>query len=217
MMIKINTLVFGFTPDSCIELPIGYSHFGVVIDGEIRLSYQSRNHHLVGGDFFSVIGPATVYSSGFGMISSARSYIGFNFFGGPLEDHDRLRYIDGCTDTLLIPPVKKGDPCLNHLHFPQGIRQTPHTHPSVRTGIVYKGSGECLLPEEGRNIALLRGYAFILKTETVHSFNTGSEKMDIIVFHPDSDIGMTDENHPMINRTIVDGVSAKFKHEIKTL
>ena len=150
------------------------------------------------------------------MVSSAIDYKGVNIFGGPLENKGRLRYIDGCTDTLIVPPVKRGDPCLNHLHFPPGICQTPHTHPSVRTGIVYRGSGECLVPEEEKVMPLICGYAFVIKTETVHSFNTTHESMDIIAFHPDSDVGMMDDDHPMINRTIVSGVSAKFKHEIWT-
>lgn len=203
---NFKTLIFGFTPSSRIELPEDYTHFGVVLNGEIKLSYESRVRHLVAGDFFSVIGPAVIDSSGLGMVNSARGYRGMNVFGGPLEERGRLRYIDGCTDTLLISPVRKGDPCLNHLHFPKGITQTPHTHPSVRTGIVFKGSGKCLIPEEDKTIPLVEGYAFVIKTES----------MDVIAFHPDSDVGMTDEDHPMINRTIVDGMSAKFKPEIRT-
>jgi len=123
-------------------------------------------------------------------------------------------FIDGCTDTLLVAPVRKGDPCLNHLHFPKSITQTQHTHPSVRTGIVYRGEGECVV-KEGK-VPLVTGYAFIVKTNTAHSFNTLSESMDVIAFHPDSDTGMTDDDHPMINRTIVDGVSAKYIDEIRT-
>jgi len=40
--------------------------------------------------------------------------------------------------------------------------------------------------------------------------------MDVIAFHPDSDFGATDIDHPMINRTIVDGVSANQIEEIRT-
>ena len=62
----------------------------------------------------------------------------------------------------------------------------------------------------------MASYAFVIKTNTIHSFNTLSQSMDIIAFHPDSDIGMTDDDHPMINRTIVDGVSAKNIEKIRT-
>ena len=30
--------------------------------------------------------------------------------------------------------------------------------------------------------------------------------MCVIAYHPDSDFGPTDDDHPMVNRTIVDGV-----------
>jgi hypothetical protein len=55
-----------------------------------------------------------------------------------------------------------------------------------------------------------------MKTDTLHSFNTEADSMDVITFHPDSDVGMTDDDHPMVNRTIVDGVSARFIDQIRT-
>jgi hypothetical protein len=55
---------------------------------------------------------------------------------GPCElisiDQPRLTLLKMPKDTLLLPPPKLADPCLNLLHFPPGIRQTAHTHPSVR-------------------------------------------------------------------------------------
>lgn len=149
--------------------------------------------------------------------------------GGPIERKGRLRYIDGCTDSLLIPPVIKGGPCLNHLHFPAGIVQTPHTHPSHRIGMVVRGEGVCVTPFG--NLDLKPGTLFIIKEDDgamsegedgdkhragTHSFNTYGSPMDVIAFHPDSDFGPEHENHPMINRTMVDGVSASDIDEIKT-
>ena len=89
------------------------------------------------------------------------SYRAYTHIGGPVEATGRLKYIDGCTDSLLIPPVKKGDPCLNHLHFPKNIRQTPHTHPSHRIGIVINGEGECVTPFG--NLPLVEGCIFVIK------------------------------------------------------
>lgn len=213
---NFNTLIFGFVPDSRVDLPVGYTHFGVVVTGEILLVCGERMRSLTAGDFFSAVGPATIQGNGLGMVNSARGYYGVNLFGGPLEKTGRLRYIDGCTDSLLVPPVRKGDPCLNHLHFPSGITQTPHTHPSVRSGLVYRGCGVCIVPEEHQSINLVEGCAFIIHPDSVHSFNTDVSSMDIIAFHPDSDTGMTDDDHPMINRTIVDGVSARSIDKIRT-
>jgi hypothetical protein len=150
--------------------------------------------------------------------------------GGKVEEKGRLKYIDGCTDSLLIAPVKLGDPCLNHLHFPVKIDQTQHTHPSHRIGIVAKGYGECITPFG--NLELTKGMIFVIKEwdgKTYakgldgkdypigqHAFKTTDSTMDVIAFHPDSDFGATDEEHPMINRTIVDGKSAKYIEEIRT-
>jgi len=213
---KFRTLLFGFVPGRKVELPAGHTHLGAVLDGDILLMCQGTERRLHGGDFFSVAGAATIMASGRGMVSSASQYVGMNVFGGPIEKTGRLRYIDGCSDTLLVPPVRKGDPCLNHLHFPAGIRQTPHTHPSVRTGLVFKGQGECIVPDADP-IPLRAGCVFIVPTDALHSFNTHAETMAVIAFHPDSDTGMTDDDHPMVNRTIVDGVSANQIASIRTV
>lgn len=150
--------------------------------------------------------------------------------GGPIEAEGRLKYIDGCTDSLLLAPWKYGEPCLNHLHFPAGIDQTMHTHPSVRIGLVVRGMGECITPFG--NIPLYPGQLFFIYPENgnvlpgldgkehlegSHCFRTpeGSE-MDVVAFHPDSDFGPKDEDHPMVNKTIVAGVSAAHIPEIRT-
>jgi quercetin dioxygenase-like cupin family protein len=210
-----KTLIFGFTRGSEVNLPGGCTHFGAVYDGRMWIRYQDVERQLNAGDYFCVSGPATILSLGCGMASSAPSYDGLNVFGGPIEPRGRLRYIDGCSDTLLVPPVRKGDPCLNHLHFPAGIRQTPHTHPSVRTGFVYRGLGECIVPGYDP-IPLRPGCIFVIPTNSVHSFNTASTTMDVIAFHPDSDTGATDDDHPMINRTLIDGVSASPVRRVQT-
>lgn len=213
---KFRTLLFGFIPGHKVELPARHTHLGVVLDGEILLMCHGLERRLHAGDFLSVAGAATIVASGRGMVSSAAQYVGMNVFGGPIEKTGRLRYIDGCSDTLLVPPVRKGDPCLNHLHFPKGIRQTPHTHPSVRTGLVLKGQGDCIVPESDP-IPLRPGCVFVVPTDALHSFNTYDQTMDVIAFHPDSDTGMTDDDHPMVNRTIVDGVSANQIQSIRTV
>lgn len=213
-----KTKIFGFTPDNTLDLPAKHTHFGVVVSGEIELTYPERRRFLQAGDFFSVNGASTVTSiTGKGMVTSAYGYHGLNIFGGEIEKKGRLRYIDGCTDTLLVPPVRKGEPCFNHLHFPKKIIQTPHTHPSIRTGVVYRGEGECVTPGVDAPVRLNTGSAFLIKTNTVHSFNTAFSEMDIIAFHPDSDTGVTDDDHPMVNRTMIDGVSANSIHNIRTL
>lgn len=151
---------------------------------------------------------------GSGIVIEQPGFRAFPLFGGPIEPAGRLRYIDGCTDSMLVPPIRMGDPCLNHLHFPHGISQTMHTHPSDRLGLVARGRGRCVTPKG--ETPLVPGYAFVIPTDAEHCFFTDTETMDVIAFHPDSDWGPTDQVHPMVNRTIVDGISASLLPEIQT-
>jgi quercetin dioxygenase-like cupin family protein len=113
--------------------------------------------------------------------------------------------------------VKLGDPCFNLLHFPEGIDQTEHTHPSDRIGMVIRGLGECVVDGGETIIPLEAGMIFCIHTDGLHKFRTlrGSE-MTVLAYHPDSDFGPTDTFHPMLNRTIVNGVSASKLPEIQT-
>jgi hypothetical protein len=219
------------------------SYFGYIYEGNAVLDSQKRPFQgLTNGMYFAISEEFKLHQyelKGSVIIIEVlndrglypnTSFKSMYSVGGPIEDKGRLKYIDGCTDSLLIPPVKKGNPCLNHLHFPSGIDQTQHTHPSHRIGIVAKGHGECITPFG--NMPLVEGTIFIIKAwdgvtySTAengmeypigqHAFKTTDSSMDVIAFHPDSDFGATDEVHPMINRTIVDGVSASLIDSIRT-
>lgn len=117
------------------------------------------------------------------------------------EGEGMLKYIDGCTDSLLISPVKRGMPCLNHLHFPPNTRQTFHTHPSYRAGIVAYGHG--VAETEKGEILLSPGLSWFIPANEKHRFKTDGSDLGVVAYHPDSDFGPVDENHPMINRTII--------------
>lgn len=195
-------------------LPAGSNHFGFVYEGSPAIRWKDISMNLTAGMFFSIPGEGFIGGSGSGIIISKKNYSTIFTVGGPLEESGRLMYIDGCTDSLLIPPVLLGDPCFNALYFPPGIFQTQHTHPSVRVGMVVSGRGECIVPE-GR-IPLVPGDAFIIPTDGLHSFETKDSSLVVVAYHPDSDYGPTHENHPMINRTIVDGVSASKIDKIRT-
>ncbi len=189
------------------------THFGYVFAGESFLETETGSFSLKSGMFFCVPNELEI-SGGEGIIITRIGYQGMFSLGGAIEEKGRLRYIDGCHDTLLIPPIIKGDPCLNALYFPKSITQTPHTHPSVRVGIVAKGRGECVTPDGV--FPLQTGEAFIIPPDVLHSFNTDDDEMVVIAYHPDSDFGATHEEHPMINRTMVAGVSAANLENIRT-
>ena len=140
-------------------------------------------------------------SGGRGLIIHQPDYIGVAQWGGPIEATGRLRYIDGCTDTLLVCPPRLGEPCLNHLHLPRGTDQTTHTHPSARVGVIARGEGWCRTP--GGRQRLTAGLGWFIPTGLAHSFATDDATLDVLAWHPDSDFGPTDQDHPMVNRTIL--------------
>jgi hypothetical protein len=193
----------------------GATHFGYVHEGQCMISCDSGEFRLGPGMYFCLPGNGAVSgANSSGIVISRHGYRGFFQIGGPVEEKGRLNYIDGCTDSLLVPPVMLGDPCVNLLYFPAGIHQTQHTHPSMRVGIVVSGSGVCVTP--AGTIPLVPGKAFIIHAEGLHSFTTHDRSMRVIAYHPDSDFGPTHENHPMINRTIVNGESASGIDRIRT-
>jgi mannose-6-phosphate isomerase-like protein (cupin superfamily) len=110
-----------------------------------------------------------------------------------------LRYINGCTSTILIDPKRYGDPSLHYLNFPTNVKQTWHTHPSHRCGLVIRGKG---FAETNSRITLLTsGTVFTIYPDTNHRFITTNEKMEIVTFHPWTEWGPVDEDHPMLNHT----------------
>lgn len=176
------------------------THFGYVHSGPTTLTGEVGTFVLQTGMYFSSPG-RTDLQGGRGLTVTRLGYSGFFQIGGPVESVGRLRYIDGCTDSLLIPPVLLGDPCLNLLHIPPNTRQTAHTHPSLRVGLIVRGSGECVTPE-GRS-PLHPGLAFVIPAGARHSFHTAAYDLLVIAYHPDSDFGPTHECHPMVNRTVI--------------
>jgi mannose-6-phosphate isomerase-like protein (cupin superfamily) len=184
-----------------LEFPEGATSIGFVLEGEALLDCAAGTFTLREGLYFSVPGAGRLRGDGCGVVITQYGFDGFFQIGGPIEQSGRLRYIDGCTDSLLIPPVRRGDPCLNLLHIPARTEQTQHTHPSFRAGVIVSGRGRCVTPEGSH--ALTPGLAFVIPADGLHSFHTQDEALRVIAYHPDSDFGPTDETHPMINRTLI--------------
>lgn len=192
-----------------IELRQLGTYFGLVMQGGVRLTNRKiKNWTVHAGQWFSIPHEICIENADNDMDSQVvvirqKNYIGFYAMGGPVEDQGRLRYIDGCSDSLLLCPPRLGDPCLNLLHFPAGIKQTMHNHPSVRMGAVISGSG--LYVTRTEQFVLRPGSIFMIPTGVYHHFQTLESTLNVFAFHPDSDWGPEDEVHPMINRTWVNG------------
>ncbi len=189
-----------------IDLDAGATHYGYIASGNAEIEFGDYRYPLSAGMYFCVPHAMRLVGNGTGFIASRIDYRGLFQLGGPVESTGRLRYIDGCRDTLLIGPPVIGDPCLNLLHIPPDTRQTSHTHPSERLGMIAAGRGVC--KTLSGDLQLEPGMIFSIESEGVHSFNTNDESLLVIAWHPDSDCGPSHEDHPMINRTIIDGISA---------
>jgi quercetin dioxygenase-like cupin family protein len=113
-----------------------------------------------------------------------------------------LSYMDGGTNTTAVNPGRLGDPVVNYVHFPAGMQQTLHTHPSHRIGLVLKGRGVVELDKE--DFALEEGDAFYLRRNTLHNFTCPYDQdVVLFVFAPDSGTGPTDEVNPLKIRTYI--------------
>lgn len=220
-----GSILYGYDSDHigkksrAISIKSNGACFAYVISGEVSALVCGKYNNLSKGQWFSTKnGLAVVLKSSDAklIVVQRLGFDGVDLIGEVEESGGRLKYIDGCTDSLLFHPPQLGDPCLNALYMPEGIDQTMHTHPSTRMGCIFSGTGNAKTPET--EIPLKTGDIFYLKTDQAHSFRTdkSGDYMKIIAYHPDSDFGPKGDDHPMINRTIVDGVSASELDDIRT-
>ncbi|MCB1768243.1 MAG: cupin domain-containing protein [Candidatus Competibacteraceae bacterium] len=197
----VSVQIWGWV-ENTLSLPVDATCYGMVTAGQTQLRDPGAGSYEVGYGMFFVLPDGGWVEGGCGLIIALAGYRGLRQIGGPLEATGRLRYIDGCSDTLLVCPPRWGEPCLNHLHIPPHTDQTPHTHPSVRIGVIMGGTGECRTP--GGAYPLQPGIGWYIPTGCQHSFFTQDESLDVVAWHPDSDFGPRDDDHPMINRTVIE-------------
>ena len=126
------------------------------------------------------------------------------FYSQRQLDQGNLSYMDGGTNTTAINPGRLGDPVINYVHFPAGMYQTLHTHPSHRIGLCLQGNGKVELDHE-EFFDIKPGEAFFMRRNTLHNFMCPYQDEDVVlyVFAPDSGTGPTDEVNPLKVRTYV--------------
>lgn len=177
------------------------TYYGIVLTGTVELVREGApSSFLCEGMYFAASGPFRLRGNAEVAVIRRMGYRGLFTVGGPVEKSGRLVYIDNCTTSILIPPARRGEPVLNILVFPPNVKQTMHIHPTLRMGVVLSGEGNCITPHQAP-IPLAKKNVFYLKESAPHCFYSGEQGMVIIAYHPDSDSGPTDENHPMLNRT----------------
>jgi quercetin dioxygenase-like cupin family protein len=157
------------------------------------------------GDFAGQIGK--------GFLVCGDSFAHIKFYGLSMNDErlflpqgnpkGNLSYMDGGTNTTAVNPGRLGLPVINYVHFPAGMSQTLHTHPSQRIGLILSGSGEIEL-DDGVMFPIKAGDCWVMDRNVLHNFmcNKG-EDVTLFVFSPDSGTGPTDEINPLKVRTYV--------------
>jgi len=210
---NVLTRVAAYTGEGT-QLDNNASHFITVYAGTAELGAGKLRCTLDAECYASLSGAVTIEGEARALIISTLGYRCAPLVGGPAEERGRLLYVDGCTASVLLPPPLRGEPCLNFMHLPPRIAQTMHTHPSLRCGLILSGNGLC--GTEKGMLPFRPGTMFLIPPDTPHSFQSGTETLRIIIYHPDSDSGPTHEDHTMLNRTFVGGQSARGLPEIHT-
>jgi quercetin dioxygenase-like cupin family protein len=80
-----------------------------------------------------------------------------------------LSYMDGGTNTTAVNPGRLGLPVINYVHFPAGMKQTLHTHPSQRIGLILSGKGEIEL-DNGVMFPIKEGDCWVMERNVLHNF-----------------------------------------------
>ncbi len=202
-----------------LQLSSSATHFGYVFQGQCGLHRGEcpvpQPFPLQPGMYFCLPGAGRLDgATSAGFVVTCPDYQGMFSLGGPIEAGGRLAYINGGTNSVLISPPRLGDPSLHAMYLPANIEQTLHTHPSYRIGIVVSGMGHVAIPA-GAN-AIAPGDIFLIPPHHEHCFYTGAEGLTAVVFHPDSEAGFSHRDNPMLQRTIVEGISAVALPHLQT-
>jgi mannose-6-phosphate isomerase-like protein (cupin superfamily) len=183
------------------------THFGYVFTGRSQLKQTDSTYPLSAGMYFALPNTGVIAgnnSSGF--VITCGGFQHTFTLGGPVQSWGKFAYIDGGKTDILLPPMQQGDPGLYGLHFPPGVDQTMHDHESDRVVLVVSGTGCCLTPNQ--RCDFIPGMVLRIPRGEKHKFMTTDRGLSMVIFHPDSEMGFSDTNHPMLIQTYVDGVSA---------
>lgn len=170
------------------------THYGLAFRSCSVLS-NAGQAFLPPGGWFAQNGAVNI-NGGQGLVVSMPNRWGLNSYGGPVEECGRLRYIDGCSRSFLAPPAKMGDPFLELIHCPPETQQEFHAFQHIRVGVVFRGSGRLLIGGAGEfggeHRDLTPGLAFVIPPTLEHSLHTAGERLDVVVWSPESEWGPTD-------------------------
>ena len=121
-----------------------------------------------------------------------------------INDWTTLPYVNGCSTTQLIPPLRKGDPTFQLLRIPpHTTEQAHHIHSTARIVYVYSGNGHSIVGQPGaeKTEKLTPGQVMILDKMVPHHFVTTEEPLVVLPLHIFSSTDRDEFDHPMMNGT----------------
>jgi len=117
-----------------------------------------------------------------------------------LQPQTHLPYINGCSATNLIPPLRPGDPCVQLLHIPAGCsEQRHHIHSTPRVVRVLHGRGvmEIGIGERVDRHELAEGTTVIIDALEPHHFVAPETDLFVVPIHVWSSTS-AETAHPMM-------------------
>lgn len=215
----------GWQGQQKLSLPDGMTHFGFLYQGGAILERDGgpvKQFELGEGMFFACPERCQIRPGrgAKGLVVSRIGYTGLFQVGGPIESVGRYNYMNGASATLLAWPVKLGDPCTNHLHFPANCDQARHDHQSFRLNLVVAGQGWCVVPagddsdSPDQALFIQPGSLFLVPRGGQHANRTEGCPLDLFTYHPNTVIGFDNDCHPMLDGTFVKGRSIGQSSEL---
>ena len=114
-----TTNLMRFEGHSLHSFPETSTVYGFVVAAHTVFSVARVNERMLNhGDWFRVSGADLLVadSDAVVIVAEVEDHTAPAVFGGPVEPKGRLRYIDGCSDTVLASPPRLGDP-LSLIHI----------------------------------------------------------------------------------------------------
>lgn len=170
-------------------------------------SLQSKNFSIQNSNFCCLVNSSFKVECGENSTAVIVKFPGLYCFENLLYVENNLQignltYMDGGTNSNAITPSRLGDPVINYVHFPKGMYQTLHTHPSHRIGLILKGNGKIELDNK-EMFDVREGGVFLMARNELHNFICTDKDVVAFVFAPESGDGPTDEVNPLQARTIL--------------
>lgn len=182
------------------------------VDQETQIRVGNVRLFLTGGMYFRA--PSVEVVHGAGILMQKTGFDAQTLIGGPDDGRGRLRWINGVRYSLLVPPMKSGDPCLELISFPRNHFGSLITFAFPFIAVVRDGEGE--IQTEDRNYRVEWGNQISIPPNYPHRYvTTPRAPLQLVVFQTVTGESFDDGRNPLVEATIYKGQSAQDVDEIR--